>query len=55
MEKVKGSRKGREGLHAVVLKLCRVERKEEDVLVAAEANEAKGNTRVQGKNRMGGE
>lgn len=37
----KGSRKGREKLHAVVLKLCRVERKEEDVMMSAEANKSR--------------
>lgn len=45
MEEVKGSRKGKDRLHAIVLKLCRVERKEEDVMVTAEADEAMGNTR----------
>lgn len=44
MRRVKGRRKGREGLHPVVLMLYRVERKEEDGMVAAEAKEAKGNT-----------
>ena len=45
MQKVKASRKEREELHAVVLKLYGVERKQEDVMLAAEANEAKENTR----------
>lgn len=45
MQKAKASRKGSKELHAVVLKLYRVERKQEDAMVAAEAKEAKGNTR----------
>lgn len=45
VQKLKAIRKGRVGLHAIVLKLCRVEIKQEDVMVTAEANEANGSTR----------
>lgn len=42
---MKAIRKGSVGLHGIVLKLCRAEIKQEDVMVTAEANEADGSTR----------
>lgn len=45
VQKAKARWKGREELHVVALKLCSVERQQEDVMVAAKTSEAKRNTR----------